>query len=40
MDEQGDGPSQLWVLVVEDDADSAESMAMLLRLHGHKVDVA
>ena len=34
------GPSKLRVLVVEDHADTAESMAVLLRLHGHEVDVA
>ncbi len=28
------------VLVVDDYPDNAESMAMLLRLHGHEVDVA
>ena len=28
------------VLVVEDHADSAETLAVLLRLHGHEVDVA
>ena len=28
------------VLVVEDHADTTESMAVLLRLHGHEVDVA
>ena len=33
-------PSTLRVLVVEDDADSAETLAVLLRLHGHEVDVA
>jgi CheY-like chemotaxis protein len=34
------GPSKLRVLVVEDHADTAESMAVLLRLHGHEVEVA
>ena len=34
------GPSKLRVLVVEDHADSAETLAVLLRLHGHEVDVA
>jgi len=34
------GPSKLRVLVVEDHADTTESMAVLLRLHGHEVDVA
>ena len=34
------GPSKLRVLVVEDHADTAESVAVLLRLHGHEVDVA
>jgi CheY-like chemotaxis protein len=33
-------PSKLRVLVVEDHADSAETLAVLLRLHGHEVDVA
>jgi CheY-like chemotaxis protein len=34
------GPSKLRVLVVEDHADSAATLAVLLRLHGHEVDVA
>jgi CheY-like chemotaxis protein len=34
------GPFNLRVLVVEDHADTAASMAALLRLYGHEVDVA
>jgi CheY-like chemotaxis protein len=30
----------LRVLVVEDDADTAQSMAILLRLHGHEAQIA
>jgi PAS domain S-box-containing protein len=30
----------LRVLVVEDNADAADSLSLLLRLHGHKVDIA
>ena len=33
-------PASLRVLVVEDHADTAESTALLLRLHGHEVEVA
>jgi two-component system CheB/CheR fusion protein len=33
-------PASLRVLVVEDHADTAESTALFLRLHGHEVDVA
>jgi CheY-like chemotaxis protein len=33
-------PSKLRVLVVEDHADTAASMAVLLRIHGHEVEVA
>jgi DNA-binding response OmpR family regulator len=32
--------SPLRVLLVEDDADSAESLALLLRMHGHRVEWA
>jgi CheY-like chemotaxis protein len=34
------GPPPLRVLVVEDYADAAESMAVFLRHHGHEVEVA
>ena len=34
------GPPKLRVLVVEDHADTAASMAVLLRIHGHEVEVA
>src|SRR6516162_6114764 len=34
------GPSKLRVLVVEDHADTAASMAVLLRIRGHEVEVA
>jgi CheY-like chemotaxis protein len=34
------GPSRLRVLVVEDDADGAASMAVFLRHQGHEVEVA
>ena len=33
-------PASLRVLVVEDHADTAESTALFLRLHGHEVEVA
>jgi PleD family two-component response regulator len=33
-------PQKLQILVVEDRADCADSLAMLLRLYGHDVDVA
>jgi CheY-like chemotaxis protein len=35
-----DSPSKLRVLIVEDNADTADSTAFLLRIYGHEVDVA
>lgn len=35
-----DGKKGLRVLVVDDDTDSAESMALLLRMYGHEVRIA
>jgi hypothetical protein len=40
MDEKDNEESPLQILVVEDYADLAESMTILLREHGHKFDVA
>jgi CheY-like chemotaxis protein len=37
---KSDRADKLQVLVVEDDADSAQSMALLLRISGHEVRVA
>ena len=38
-DSQGGPARPMRVLVVEDRADAAESLALLLRLYGHEVDV-
>ena len=40
MNEKEAGEAILSVLVVEDDADAAETLAWLLRFYGHKVEVA
>jgi len=40
MSPQPDSLPQLRILLVEDDADTADSLALVLRLYGHDVDVA
>jgi two-component system, OmpR family, response regulator len=40
MNGKGDGEAKLRILLVEDNADTAASLAMLLRMYGHNVEVA
>lgn len=40
MDEKDGSEPKLRILLVEDNADAAVSLAMFLRMHGHKVDIA
>jgi CheY-like chemotaxis protein len=40
MDGKGDGEPKLRILLVEDSADQAATLAILLRMNGHKVEIA
>ena len=37
---RGQNQARLSILIVEDRSDCAESLAMLLRMHGHEVEIA